>query len=100
MPPAKQRLDSGHDPIAQRELRLIVENKLFAFKGAMQTSLSLETCTGLGARSLVEHDIAGSTELLGPIHGGVGLGQQRFVCLTESGEREPDAAGQVDLVAL
>jgi hypothetical protein len=75
--PAQQRLDPDEHATRQRDLRLVVEVELVARQRPAQGAFELEALHGAGAHGVVEHLAARLAQLLGAVHRGVGVGQQR-----------------------
>ena len=76
MLPDDQRLASRDLPRTQRDHRLVAQPQLFALDRAAQVGVELELGLGVRVHGGVEHGVPGAAQILGAVHGRVGVAQQ------------------------
>ena len=90
--PAQQGLGATHGAGGQVDLGQEAQDELAAVQGAAQRDLGLVAACGARAHALVVDLVHAAAALLGAVHGGVGLAQQRLGVLGAlGGQRDPDA---------
>ena len=98
MEPAQQRLGGHHRPGGERDHRLVDDAQLVALQGPVERALGRHPRRHLLAHGVVEDLTAGPSPELGPVHGGVGVAQQRVGPAVGLGQGDPEAAGEEDLL--
>ena len=99
--PADEGLDREHLARRHLDLGLVVDDQLAVVERLAQLDLVLELPAHLGPQRLVEDLDAIATELLGRVHGRVGVAQQVVGVLRRlEREGDPDAGRGGHLVAL
>ena len=77
MLPSDERLHSHRGELPELHHRLVVEHQLAALEGPVQRVLGGHPIDDLDPHGLAEGLDPRSSPLLGPVHGGLGIGQQR-----------------------
>ena len=76
--PAHERLDLGHRAVAQLHDRLVVQLELAALDGGAQRLLERELLDGPLVEVLLEDHALVAALVLGPVHGHVGVADERL----------------------
>ena len=78
MVPPHQGLHTHDPPRPQRHLGLVVHDQLPPLDGVVQAALELQPLVGLGVEARRVELVGVATAVLGPVHGGVGVLEQRL----------------------
>jgi len=99
-PPAQQGLDAHQPAVAEIDDRLQQHLDLVLLERPVQRADHLDAASGLLAQARVEERQPSPPALLGGIHGDIGVADQ-LACRRRvaAGQRDPDAAADVNLAA-
>lgn len=98
MLPADQRLDAGHAPRAELDLRLEVQDEFFAGDGLAQVLFQTQAAFRIGGHVRLVERVAMLAGLLGRVHGAVrGFHEGRDIATVSGKMRDADADARVDL---
>ena len=76
--PPHQRLEADHPAGAEVDDRLVVDDELVAFERAVQVGAGAQRRHGRAVAVGLEHDRPGAAVVLGLVHRGVGVAEQRL----------------------
>ena len=99
VPPADEGLGADDGPGANVDLRLEVELELLALQGAAELVLERQLLQRRGVHRLAVELVVAAAGVLGVVHRGVGVLEERFEVGPVLGEQaDADARGDEDLV--
>ncbi len=96
--PPQERLETDGRPVGQRDDRLVDEPELCSVEGVAQRVLPLQAAGGPLPQRLVEHRGPRPAAVLGLVHRGVGVTEERLAGVAIGGVGDADARREEQLV--